>query len=256
MEDTLWLACGWLMEQTQGGGTGESKGNSVVVSLCSHQMKQGVFCCMRWAWFLLCIGHLSLAMSLMKKKAVEIWLYWVVGFLPISLIYLHLDVCFCSFGSEAVSVLCRLTGKWTALREVAISKQCVFVEVFFLYCSSEFTQVSCKRHSLPGRFLFPETSRVKPTSPDENTARLKVLGYSGRTSTINSKNEVDLKFLHSSLNQSCLAYSYRSWLQLIRSAANNGGRGLVEINFLTLWASWIQNSVAVLPKKSCAYLGN
>lgn len=131
MEDTLWLACGWLMEQTQGGGTGESKGNSVAVSLCSHQMKQGVFCCMRWAWFLLCIGHLSLAMSLMKKKAVEIWLYWVVGLLPISLIYLHLDVCFCSFGSEAVSVLCRLTGKWTALREVAISKQCVFVEVFF-----------------------------------------------------------------------------------------------------------------------------
>lgn len=74
----------------------------------------------------------------------------------------------------------------------------------FLHCSSEFTQVSCKRdtYSLSGRFLFPEASRIKPTSPDENTARLQVLVYSGKTIMINSKKKVDLKLSFTLKSQS------------------------------------------------------
>lgn len=49
---------------------------------------------------------------------------------------------------------------------------------------------------------FPEASKIKPTSPDESTARLQALGYSGKTITINSKKEVDLKLSFTLKSQS------------------------------------------------------
>lgn len=53
---------------------------------------------------------LSVASSPMQKKAVEIRLY-CVGEPFLNLSDLHLGVCFCRFGSETASVLCRLTRK-------------------------------------------------------------------------------------------------------------------------------------------------
>lgn len=123
------------------------------------------------------------------------------GWTCISLIYLHLEVCFCRFGSEAASVQHRLTGKWIALKEVAISKQCLIVGFFALFLRIH-TGLLQKRRLPSGRFLFPEASRIKPTSPDENTARLQVLVYSGKTIMINSKKEVDLKLSFTLKSQS------------------------------------------------------
>lgn len=77
------------------------------------------------------------------------------GWTCISLIYLHLEVCFCRFGSEAASVQHRLTGKWIALKEVAISKQCLIVGFFALFLRIH-TGLLQKRHLLTVRRIsFP-----------------------------------------------------------------------------------------------------
>lgn len=60
-------------------------------------------------------------------------------------------------------------------------------------------------YSLAGRFLSLRLQVVKPTSPDESTAGLRVMDYSGKTITINSKKEADLKLSPKlSLDQKCL----------------------------------------------------